>query len=145
MKKNETFYSYLYSDESNFRNKDIFYNLILNLKYEYPSKIQEKILEDIMPKNKDKNILNNKEKNLLCSIIKAEAGTGKTLGYLIKIFQSIDFSKKNEIQGIIVTPTRELALQTEEYLSKIENLKYKILIGGKANIPGKIKKEKLKF
>ena len=59
------------------------------------------------------------------------------------MLQSIDFSKENEIQGLIITPTRELALQTEEYINKIINLKYKILIGGKANIPGKIKKEKI--
>ena len=145
MEKNEklNFYSYLNSLESNFRNKKIFNELILNLKYKYPSKIQEKILEDVLSKNKDNNTLNNNENNILCSAIKAEAGTGKTLGYLIKLFQSIDFSQENELQGIIVTPTRELALQTEEYLNKIENLKYKILIGGKANIPGKIKKEKL--
>ena len=76
-------------------------------------------------------------------MIKSEAGTGKTLSYLMPLIQSIDISIKNQIEVIILTPTRELALQTEEYINKIENVKYKILIGGKANIPGKIKKDKL--
>ena len=143
MEKNEnkSFYSYLYSQHSKIMNRDILNDLIISLKYEYPSKIQEKILQDLISENKEKTF--NKDNNILCSAIKAETGTGKTLSYLIKLFQSIDLSKENEIQGIIITPTRELSLQTEEYISKIKNIKYKILIGGKANIPGKIKKEKL--
>ena len=145
MEKKEklSFYSYLSSHQSSIINKNVLYDLILKLKYEYPSEIQEKIIKEIISRNKDKIIINNKDNNILCSVIKAETGTGKTLGYLIKLFQSINFSQDNEIEGIIITPTRELALQTEEYLNKIMNLKYKILIGGKANIPGKIKKEKL--
>jgi len=136
-----SFHSYLFSQNSSIINKDILYDLILKLKYEYPSEIQEKIIYDINKNFKEKT--NKDNNNIICSVIKAEAGTGKTLGYLIKLFQNIDFSKQNQIQSIIITPTRELALQTEEYLDKIKNLKYKILIGGKANIPGKIKKEKL--
>ena len=142
IKEKISFKSFFSSKESSFINKDILYDLIMQLKYEYPSEIQEKIIKSLSV-NKERNIIFNKENNILCSVIKAEAGTGKTLGYLIKLFQSINIYKENELEGIIITPTRELALQTEEYLSKIKNLKYKILIGGKANIPGKIKKEKI--
>ena len=148
MEKKEalSFYSYFNSYQNRIINKNIIYNLISELKYEYPSEIQEKIIKEIISEKEEINIKQDKENNnnnIICSVIKAETGTGKTLGYLIKLFQSINFYKENEIEGIIITPTRELALQTEEYLNKIKNLKYKILIGGKANIPGKIKKEKL--
>ena len=142
-KENFSFKSLFSSKEFSFINKDIIYDLISELKYEYPSEIQEKIIKDIISENKEKKEIFNKENNVLCSVIKAEAGTGKTLGYLIKLLQSINIPRDNELEGIIITPTRELSLQTEEYLSKIKNLKYKILIGGKANIPGKIKKEKI--
>ena len=117
-KENKSFYSYLYSSHSNIMNREILNDLIISLKYEYPSKIQEKILKDLISENKEK--IFNKDNNILCSAIKAETGTGKTLSYLIKLFQSIDLSKENEIQGIIITPTRELSLQTEEYISKIK-------------------------
>ena len=131
-----SFKSYFYLQENSIKNKDIIYDLILKLKYENPSEIQIKIIKSLEKEEYKKD-------RVSCSIIKAETGTGKTLAYLIELLQSIDFSKENEIQGLIITPTRELALQTEEYINKIINLKYKILIGGKANIPGKIKKEKI--
>ena len=131
-----SFKSYFYLQENSIKNKDIIYDLILKLKYENPSEIQIKIIKSLEKEEYKKD-------KVSCSIIKAETGTGKTLAYLIELLQSIDFSKENEIQGLIITPTRELALQTEEYINKIINLKYKILIGGKANIPGKIKKEKI--
>jgi superfamily II DNA/RNA helicase len=137
-----SFKSYFYSEQSKIINRDILNDLVISLKYEYPSNIQELILQNLISENTDSTI-NNNNNNILCSAIKAETGTGKTLSYLIKLCQSIDFSRKNEIQAIIITPTRELSLQTEEYISKIKNMKYKILIGGKANIPGKIKKEKI--
>jgi len=133
-----SFKYYFCLQENSIKNKNIIYDLILKLKYENPSEIQNKIIDSLVSLEKE-----DKKDNVSCSIIKAETGTGKTLGYLIELLQSIDFSKEDEIQGLIITPTRELALQTEEYINKINNLKYKILIGGKANIPGKIKKEKI--
>ena len=135
MENKKDFSFYLNNINNNIDNKDLLQNLIEKLGYKYPSSIQEKILLS--------KFLNDKDNLISCSVIKSEAGTGKTLAYLIPLIQSIDKSIKNQIQVIILTPTRELALQTEEYINKIENVKYKILIGGKANIPGKIKKDKL--
>lgn len=43
-------------------------------------------------------------------IAQAQTGTGKTLAFLLPIIQNID-TKKNYAQGLILTPTRELALQ----------------------------------
>lgn len=40
----------------------------------------------------------------------SETGTGKTLAYLLPIFQKIDVTSKN-IQAIILAPTHELAMQ----------------------------------
>ena len=135
MEKKKDFSFYLNNNENYFNNREILKDLISKLDYKYPSTIQEKILSS--------NKLNDINNPISCSIIRSEAGTGKTLAYLIPLIQSINLSLKNQIQIIIITPTRELALQTEEYLSKITNIKYRILIGGKANIPGKVKKEKL--
>ena len=128
MEKNQhlSFKTYFNSEQSKIINRDILNNLVISLKYEYPSNIQELILQNLISENTDSTI-NNNNNNILCSAIKAETGTGKTLSYLIKLCQSIDFSRKNEIQAIIITPTRELSLQTEEYISKIKNMKYKIL------------------
>ena len=135
MEKKKDFSFYLDNIDNNINNKDLLQNLIEKLNYKYPSEIQEKILLS--------KFLNDKTNSISCSVIKSEAGTGKTLAYLIPLIQSIDISIKNQIQVIILTPTRELALQTEDYINKIENIKYKILIGGKANIPGKIRKDKI--
>lgn len=43
-------------------------------------------------------------------IVKAKTGTGKTLAFLLPIMQRID-PQSSGIQGLIVAPTRELALQ----------------------------------
>ncbi|HEY5525673.1 MAG TPA: DEAD/DEAH box helicase [Clostridium sp.] len=43
-------------------------------------------------------------------IAEAATGTGKTLGFLLPVFENIN-SKSKDIQVLILTPTRELALQ----------------------------------
>ena len=133
MKNKNDFSFYLDNKENFVNNKDLLKDLISKLNYRYPSSIQEKILI-----SKNSNDMNNQ---VSCSIIKSEAGTGKTLAYLIPLIQNINLNIENQIQAIILTPTRELSLQIEEYINKLKNIKYKIAIGGKANIPGKIKKE----
>lgn len=45
----------------------------------------------------------------------AQTGTGKTLAFGIPLLQKIDSANK-QVQGLIVAPTRELALQTTESL-----------------------------
>jgi len=46
-------------------------------------------------------------------LARAKNGTGKTGAYTIPLLERIDTSK-NEIQGLIIVPTRELALQTSQ-------------------------------
>lgn len=51
-------------------------------------------------------------------IVQSETGTGKTLAFLLPLFEKLDFSKK-EMQAIVLAPTHELAIQI---LRQIERL-----------------------
>ena len=51
-------------------------------------------------------------------IAQAQTGTGKTLGFLLPIFEKIN-PNKNQIQALILTPTRELAIQITEEANKL--------------------------
>lgn len=46
-------------------------------------------------------------------IAQSQTGTGKTLAFLLPIFEMIEAGDRH-IQGLIITPTRELALQITE-------------------------------
>ncbi|MBS5786655.1 MAG: DEAD/DEAH box helicase [Clostridioides difficile] len=76
-------------------------------------------------------------------IAQAKTGTGKTLAFLLPIFEQISTDSKN-VQALILTPTRELALQiTEEAkkLSKAKEINILAAYGGK-DISGQINKLK---
>ena len=84
-------------------------------------------------------------------IIKSETGTGKTLAYLIPVYEYLininnekKISRKNGIFCIIFSPTHELCLQIENCLNKLKdsciNVVYGTLMGGQ-----KIDKEKKKL
>lgn len=53
-------------------------------------------------------------------IAEAQTGTGKTLAFLIPIIEKIDLNQKN-IQALILTPTRELAIQITNEANKLTN------------------------
>ena len=55
-------------------------------------------------------------------IAEAQTGTGKTLAFLLPIFENIDLNK-NEIQALILTPTRELAIQITQEAEKLKQAK----------------------
>lgn len=75
----------------------------------------------------------------------AFTGSGKTLAYLIPLFHKIDTTKR-EMQGIILAPTHELAIQIEEQIRLLaENSKIPVTslsIIGDVNINNQIKKLK---
>lgn len=50
----------------------------------------------------------------------SETGTGKTLAYLLPIFQKID-TLKRETQAMILTPTHELAIQIQREIELLAN------------------------
>lgn len=73
----------------------------------------------------------------------AQTGTGKTLAFLLPMFDKISASKSH-IQGLILTPTRELALQITEEAKKLavsKNINILSAYGGK-DINSQLKKLK---
>lgn len=84
-----------------------------------PTPIQE---ESIIPIKNGKDV-----------IAQAQTGTGKTLAFLLPIFESIS-NDINSTQALILSPTRELAIQiTEEAnkLNKAKNINILSAYGGK--------------
>ncbi|SFK23664.1 ATP-dependent RNA helicase DeaD [Halobacillus dabanensis] len=53
-------------------------------------------------------------------IAQAQTGTGKTFAFVLPILQKVD-STSNEVQAVIITPTRELALQITNEVNKLKN------------------------
>jgi|EP00669_Euglena_mutabilis_P008921 translation initiation factor 4A len=51
-------------------------------------------------------------------IAQAQSGTGKTGAFSIGLLQRMDMTKKS-VQGLVLSPTRELAIQTEQVISHI--------------------------
>lgn len=99
---------------------------IFNYGFEIPSNIQEKSI---------KNILTGKD-----VIIQSQSGTGKTACFVISILQNIK-TDNNQLQSMIIAPTRELAIQINNVITEIGkymiNLKTILAIGGiKSNING---------
>lgn len=78
-------------------------------------------------------------------IAEAHTGTGKTLTFLLPIFEKINTEKK-EMQAIILAPTHELVMQIEsqiKLLASNSNIKATSLsIMGESNIEKQIKKLK---
>ncbi|RVU24674.1 DEAD/DEAH box helicase [Sandaracinomonas limnophila] len=72
----------------------------------------------------------------------AQTGTGKTAAFLLPIIQLMDatknFNKKRSIRGLIVTPTRELAIQIGESFEAYARhlpLKSTVIFGGVGQTP----------
>jgi len=94
---------------------------IYSIGFETPSPIQQK---GIIP------LINNKD-----IIAQAQSGTGKTGCFSIGTLQLIDVSE-NITQAIIISPTRELSIQTKKVIDTLSVMMNKInthlLIGGKS-------------
>lgn len=76
-------------------------------------------------------------------IAEAQTGTGKTLAFLLPIFENIS-PDKDFVQGLIITPTRELAIQIEneaEKFKKVKDINILAAYGGK-DIGSQLKKLK---
>ncbi len=94
---------------------------IYSIGFETPSPIQQK---GIIP------LINNQD-----IIAQAQSGTGKTGCFSIGTLQLIDVSE-NTTQAIIISPTRELSIQTKKVIDTLSVMMNKInthlLIGGKS-------------
>lgn len=91
--------------------------------YENPTPIQEQAIPPV---------LNN---NDLLGL--AQTGTGKTAAFAIPIIQHLyqnkTVGKKRDIKALIITPTRELAIQIDECFSdyaKYTSLRHAVIFGG---------------
>ena len=74
---------------------------------------------------------------------KAETGSGKTLAFLLPVMENINLNVK-EVQALILTPTRELAIQVSsevEKLTETKNISTLLAYGGR-DIEGQLNKLK---
>ncbi len=100
-------------------------------RFHTPTKVQEKAIPVILDK---KNV-----------IVAAQTGTGKTAAFALPIIQMLiskqeENQKKKKINTLIVTPTRELAIQIEENFksfTKHTNLITTAVFGGVSLEPQK--------
>ena len=81
---------------------------LYNLNYKMPSKVQEEVIHRLLKKED--------------VIVKSKTGSGKTASFGIPICENIDI-ENNNVQALIVVPTRELALQVKDEISNIGRLK----------------------
>ncbi len=89
--------------------------------YQTPTPIQLEAIPEVL-----------KQKDLLAC---AQTGTGKTAAFSLPLLQLLDQqkSKKRGIRSLILTPTRELAIQIGESISaygKYLSLKHTVIFGG---------------
>ncbi|WP_226678072.1 DEAD/DEAH box helicase [Mesobacillus jeotgali] len=78
------------------------------LKYESPTEVQE----EVIPLALEKQDL----------VVKSQTGSGKTASFGIPICDMVDWEEKNP-QALILTPTRELAVQVREDITNIGRFK----------------------
>lgn len=78
------------------------------LEYNIPTEVQQQVIPKAM-ENKD-------------LLVKAQTGSGKTAAYAIPICEQIQWLE-NKPQALILTPTRELAVQVKEDLTNIGRFK----------------------
>ena len=94
-------------------------NTLKSINFTNPTEIQRLVL---------KPALNGKD-----VIGRSPTGSGKTHAFLIPIFNKLDTSK-NEVQAVILTPTRELAFQIYEkikpFLDEYKDARVKLLSSG---------------
>src|SRR5687768_11125908 len=99
--------------------RDSLLKTLTTLGYEVPTPVQQRTIP-LMLAGKD-------------VIGQAQTGTGKTGAFALPILEKID-PKKKEVQALILTPTRELAMQVAEafhsYAAGMEGLSVLPVYGG---------------
>ena len=83
-------------------------NALNSLSYENPTDVQSKVIPLVLEK--------------IDLVVKSQTGSGKTASYGIPICELIDW-KENKPQALILTPTRELAVQVKEDMTNIGRFK----------------------
>jgi ATP-dependent RNA helicase DeaD len=102
-----------------------------DLGYENPTEIQEKAIPQVIASNQDLKAF-------------AQTGTGKTAAFSLPILEQIN-SEDSSVQAIILSPTRELAIQIakniDEFSKHIKGIKTLAVYGG-SSIEDQIRKLK---
>jgi len=95
-------------------------SVLTDLGYEQPTTIQEKAIPQILSSKDDLKAF-------------AQTGTGKTAAFSLPIIEQIDSKNKNT-QAIILSPTRELAIQIgkniKEFSKNLKNIHVTTVYGG---------------
>jgi len=63
----------------------------------------------------------------------AQTGTGKTLAFALPIIERLSGSRSNKVQALVLSPTRELAIQIEETFARIgagSGIRSAVAVGG---------------
>ena len=81
---------------------------LFKLRYEDPTEVQARVIPEVL-KGKD-------------VIVKSQTGSGKTAAFAIPICERLELEQKNP-QVLVLTPTRELAVQVNEDFSHIGRFK----------------------
>ena len=81
---------------------------LTELGYENPTEIQEKAIPQVIASKEDLKAF-------------AQTGTGKTAAFSLPILEQIDTNSK-DTQAIILSPTRELALQIGKNIKNLLNI-----------------------
>ncbi|MEK7025185.1 DEAD/DEAH box helicase, partial [Bacillus sp. FSL K6-6038] len=81
---------------------------LTSLKYEQPTEVQGKVIPVALEK-----------KDL---VVKSQTGSGKTASFGIPLCEMIEW-EENKPQALILTPTRELAVQVKEDITNIGRFK----------------------
>lgn len=90
------------------------------LNFESPTEVQERVIPAVL-----------EQKDI---IVKSQTGSGKTASFAIPICQLVDW-EENKPQALVLTPTRELAIQVKEdffNIGRFKRLKVAAIYGGAA-------------
>lgn len=81
---------------------------LMLLGYQKPTEVQERVIPYVL-QNQD-------------CIVRSQTGSGKTASFAIPICENVDWME-NKPQALVITPTRELAVQVQEDISAIGKFK----------------------
>lgn len=99
------------------------------LGYERPTKVQQEVLP---------LLLNEKD-----VVVKSQTGSGKTAAFAIPVCEKVNW-EENKPQALVLTPTRELALQVQEDFFNIGRFKRIKAVGLYGKAPFHIQQKELK-
>lgn len=97
--------------KSNFKDYELSSEILKSismLNFQRPTKVQEQVIPAVL-----------KQKDI---IVKSQTGSGKTAAFAIPICELIDWNE-NKPQALVITPTRELAVQVKEEIFNIGRFK----------------------